>query len=208
MGSTKMWPSNTLQSFYLFMVLQDRAWAWTLIEDVQICLVNLVNRNWGSQIFYQFYHATRLKFLSHVPAPGGLEFYRPPPDYSYSSYSYGYPPPPQSESQCDSAQLCYGKNVGWSAWLPAGGPSDQIPLDALDPFREVTGISGVKTWPKIVKNQDFQQNLPENESIDPSIRRYGYPPPMHPPPPGYGAYGGPPPGRQRSGLMFSRKKPN
>jgi len=94
-------------------------------------------------------------------------------------------------------------------------------LDALDPFREVTGISGVKTWPKIVKNQDFQQNLPENESIDPSIRRYGYPPPMHPPPPGYGAYGAPPPGRQRSelgnpgwwmmavdGLMFSRKKTN
>lgn len=83
-------------------------------------------------------------FLSHVPAPGGLEFYRPPPDYSYSSYSYGYPPPPQSESQWDSAQLCYGKNVGWAAWLPAGGPSDQIPffLDALDPVREVTGNSG------------------------------------------------------------------
>jgi hypothetical protein len=27
-------------------------------------------------------------------------------------------------------------------------------LDALDPFREVTGISGVKTWPKIIKNRE------------------------------------------------------
>ena len=95
----------------------------------------------------------------------------------------------------------------WMLWIHSGKSQE---------FREWK--HGQKSS-KIVKNQDFQQNLPENESIDPSIRRYGYPPPMHPPPPGYGAYGAPPPGRQRSelgnpgwwmmavdGLMFSRKK--